>query len=75
MFNLVQETLNAAKREAESVKERLGELYYQTLAEDGELYNRALQNAYADACKLVMSIDLMFNAQIDNQELKGGEKR
>lgn len=72
MPDITQETLNAAKREAESVKERLGELYYQTLQEDGEQYNKALQNAYADACKLLMSIENVFNAQINNTGGKNG---
>jgi len=78
MAFLFKDNLTEAHKGAKLVKELLEDLYLHQLPEDGDEYNKALINTYADSIRLVMSLEQTQNAQIQPiklKEVKNGNTR
>ena len=74
MPNLKQDTLSEAQKGAKLVKELMADLYYHYIEDEGEEYNKAVANAYGDACKLLMSIETCQNASVQKLNSNGKGK-
>jgi len=67
MSLFIKDTLSEAQKGAKLVKELLSELYYSSIDDEGENYNKAVANAYGSVCRALMDIETCQNASINNK--------